>query len=128
MESHFCSKIILQFSLIVGIFPMNFQNFTTNYCKLVKMRQLNLFHFFKASSKYLQVTLPSPNGPLSREILPTAICEANKEVEKTLKNHCEDVRKRGCYQSYDGKQIGNYMHWYTAQALHSVTMNCNFLI
>jgi len=39
-----------------------------------------------------------------------AICKANKEVEKTLKN--EDAsRKRGCYQRYDGKQkaaIGNY--------------------
>lgn len=73
------------------------------------MSQLNLFQFFKASSKSPQVALPSPNGPLSREIPSTAICEANKEVEKTLKN--EDTKKRGCYQRYDGKQkaaIGNY--------------------
>ena len=40
------------------------------------MSQLNLFQFFKASSKSPQVALPSPNGPLSREIPSTAICEA----------------------------------------------------
>jgi len=55
----------------------------------------------------------------------TAICKANKEVEKTFK--IEDVRKRGCYQRYDGKQkatIGNYalihgtsiaLHYYKSQ-------------
>ena len=75
------------------------------------MSQLNLFRFFKASSKSLQVALPSPNGLLSQEVPSTAISEANKEVEKILKNQCEDARKRRCYQGYNGKQkaaIGNY--------------------
>ena len=46
------------------------------------MSQLSLFKYFKVSSSSPQATLPSPNGPLSREIPITAISAANKEVKK----------------------------------------------
>jgi len=47
------------------------------------MTQVSLFKYFKASLS-LQVALPSPNGPLSREVPSTAISEANKEVEEVM--------------------------------------------
>ena len=71
-------------------------------------RMKSLYHCFKRDS-----VLPSPTGPLSKEVPATAITAANKEVMKCLK-HSEDekgVKKRGTYQKYSGKdkaRIGNY--------------------
>ena len=48
------------------------------------MTQLNLFKYFKSSSSSPQIALPSPNGPLSREVPSTAISAANKEVEEVI--------------------------------------------
>ena len=68
----------------------------------------SLFHYFKRES-----VLPSPTGPLSKEVPATAISAANKEVVECLK-HSEDedgVKKRGAYQKYSGTdkaRIGNY--------------------
>ena len=48
------------------------------------MTQLNLFKYYRASSSSPQVALPSPDGPLSREVPTTAISVANKEVEEVM--------------------------------------------
>ena len=70
----------------------------------------SLYHYFKSNSP-----LPSPNGPLSREVPAIAISEANKEVAKVLKDS-EDkdgVKRRGAYLKYtpkDKAMIGNYTH------------------
>ena len=74
------------------------------------MSQLNLFKYFRASSSSPQVALPSPNGPLSREVPSTAISAANKEVEEVMASGSV-TKKRGSYQKYTAKQkatIGNY--------------------
>ena len=68
----------------------------------------SLYHYFKRDS-----LLPSPTGPLSKEVPATAISAANKEVLECLK-HSEDekgAKKRGTYQKYSGDikaKIGNY--------------------
>ena len=57
----------------------------------------SLYHYFKHNS-----LLPSPTGPLSKEVPATAISAVNKEVMECLK-HSEDekgVKKRGNYQKY----------------------------
>ena len=70
----------------------------------------SLYHYFKSNSP-----LPSPNGPLSREVPAIAISEANKEVAKVLKDS-EDkdgVKRRGAYLKYTPKDkvmCGNYAH------------------
>ena len=59
----------------------------------------SLFHCFKRN-----LLLPSPTGPLSKEVPATAISGANKEVMDCLKQS-EDkkgVKKRGTYQKYSG--------------------------
>jgi len=70
----------------------------------------SLFHYFKRDS-----LLPSPTGPLSKEVPATAISAANKEVMDCLKQSSaedqKEVKKRGTYQKYSGKvkaRIGNY--------------------
>ena len=60
------------------------------------MSQLNLFKFFKVTFSSPQLALPSPNGPLSREVPSTAIAAANKEVEKIVIEG-STTKKRGCY-------------------------------
>ena len=68
----------------------------------------SLYHYFKRDS-----LLPSPTGPLSKEVPATTISAANKEVLECLK-HSEDekgAKKRGTYQKYSGDvkaKIGNY--------------------
>ena len=51
------------------------------------MTQLNLLKYFRASLLLPQVALPSPDGPLSHEVLSTAISAANKEVEEVMSNN-----------------------------------------
>jgi len=64
-------------------------------------------------SLHLNSVLPSPTGPLSKEVLSSAISCAKTEVMAVLKNS-EDksgVKRRGTYQRYSGKErarIGNY--------------------
>ena len=60
----------------------------------------SLYHYFRSDSP-----LPSPNGPLSREVPAGAISEANKEVTKVLKNSegKDGVKSRGTYQKYTPK-------------------------
>ena len=48
------------------------------------MSKLNLLEFFKVTSLSPQVALPSPDGPLSREVPSTAIAAANKESTRIL--------------------------------------------
>jgi len=72
------------------------------------MSQLNLFKFFKVTSSSPQVVLPSPDGPLSREIPSTAISAANDEVKAVVH---QSTKKRGCYAKFTLQQkaiIGNY--------------------
>ena len=70
-----------------------------------------MYHYFKLSTG--NSPLPSPNGPLSREVPAIVISEANKEITKVLKDS-EDkdgVKRRGTYQKYTQKDkaiIGNY--------------------
>ena len=74
------------------------------------MTQLNLFKYFRASSSSPQVALPSPDGPLSREVPSTAISAANKEVEEVIASDSV-TKKRGSYQKYTPNKkatIGNY--------------------
>ena len=71
----------------------------------------SLYHYFKPSSG--DSPLPSPSGPLSKEVPAIAISEANKEITKVLKDikDKEDVKRRGTYQKYtlkDKAMIGNY--------------------
>ena len=66
--------------------------------------------------------LPSPNGPLSREIPATAISAANDEVMKALEDD-KGVKRRGPYQKHTDKEktkIGKYalMHGATAALRH----------
>ena len=58
------------------------------------MIQLNLFKYFKASSSSPQVALPSPNGPLLREVPSTAISSANKEVEEVMVSSDAHIMKQ----------------------------------
>ena len=83
----------------------------------------SLYHYFRSDSP-----LPSPNGPLSREVPAGAISEANKEVTKVLKNSegQDGVKSRGTYQKYTPKDkatIGNYavMHGTSAALRHFKT-------
>ena len=55
------------------------------------MSQLNLFKFLRL---LLQVALPSPDGPLSREVPSTTIAPANKEVEIIVIEGSILLRKR----------------------------------
>ena len=80
----------------------------------------SLYHYFKSNSP-----LPSPNGPLSREVPAIAISKANKEVTKVLKDSegKDGVKSRGTYQKYTSKDkvmIGNYavMHGTSAAPRH----------
>ena len=68
----------------------------------------SLYHYFKCDS-----VLPSPTGPLSKEVPATAISGANKEVLECLKQSEDEkgVKKRGTYQKYSRgvkARIGNY--------------------
>ena len=85
----------------------------------------SLYQYFRKESP-----LPSPNGPLSREVPAGAISEANKEVTKVLKDS-EDkdggksrgTGSRGTHQRYTPKDkatIGNYaaMHGTSAALRH----------
>ena len=68
----------------------------------------SLFHYLKRDS-----VLPSPTGPLPKEVPATAISAANKEVMDCLKQSEDQkgVKKRGTYQKYSGEvkaRIGNY--------------------
>ena len=85
----------------------------------------SLYQYFRKESP-----LPSPKGPLSREVPAGAISEANKEVTKVLKDS-EDkdgvksrgTGSRGTYQRYTPKDkatIGNYaaMHGTSAALRH----------
>ena len=68
----------------------------------------SLYHYFKCDS-----LLPSPTGPLLKEVPTTVISAANKEALECLK-YSEDEKganKRGTYQKYSGDikaKIGNY--------------------
>ena len=89
---------------------------------------MSLFKYFKRDSP-----LPSPSGPLSREIPSTAIVAANDEVSKVLEKagttsrttepstkpetkplaNGNSVKQRGSYQRYTDTEratIGNYAH------------------
>ena len=64
----------------------------------------SLYHYFKPSSG--DSPLPSPSGPLSKEVPAVAINKALKDIEDK-----EDVKRRGTYQKYtpkDKAMIGNY--------------------
>ena len=88
---------------------------------------MSLFKYFKRSSP-----LPSPSGPLSREIPSTAISAANDEVSKVLQAQRttdkigKEAKQRGSYQKYSDTEratIGNYaqMHGPTAALRHFKT-------
>ena len=81
-----------------------------------------LYHCFKWSIG--NFPLPSPNGPLSREVPAIAISKANKDIARVLKDSKDEdgVKKQGTYQKYTPKDkgtIGNYavMHG-TSTVLH----------
>ena len=59
------------------------------------MTQLNLFKYYRASSLSPQVALPSPDGPLSREVPSTSISVANKEVEEVMVS--DNITKKLAY-------------------------------
>ena len=58
--------------------------FTTNISVLPCVDTMTQLNLFKASLSSPQVTLPSPDGPLSHEVPSTAISAANKEVEEVM--------------------------------------------
>ena len=72
------------------------------------MTQLNLFKYFKASSSSPQVALPSPDGPLLREVPSTAISSANKEVEEVMASSDAHITEKKRKLSKQKATIGNY--------------------
>ena len=83
----------------------------------------SLYHYFEPSTS--NSPLPSPNGPLSREVPAITISKANKEITKVLKDSKgeDGVKRREAYQKYTPKDkatIGNYavIHGTSAALCH----------